>query len=133
MKKLLCAILAVAVLVGCNLNSSPPTAAVVTEICVSYQDYGTQYFHRYTAQYKMRRILDHIRLLGQKYTPNLDADTLRSTIFEIVLSFSDGSQRLYHTRSDRYIRTNNGAWQQTDPMRLLALNELLLTLPPDME
>ena len=131
MKKWLCAILVVAVLVGCTPKSSAPATIVVSSIFVSYPDNGVQIRHRYTTQHKMRQILNHIRLLGQKYTPILDPDTLRSTVFEIRLSFSDGSQRIYHTRSDRYIRTNNGPWQQTDPQRLQALNELLLSLPED--
>ena len=133
MKKWLCIILAAAVLVGCAPKSSAPATAVVSKISVSYTENGVSVRHRYTTQYKMRQILNHIRLLGQQYSPILDPDTLRSTVFEIQLSFSDGSRRVYHTRADRYIRTNGGPWQQTDPQRLLALNELLLTLPADMQ
>lgn len=133
MQKCLCIILVVAVLAGCASKSPAPAAAVVDRISVSYTENGVTVRHQYTSQYKMRQILNHIRLLGQQYTPTIDPDTLRSTVFEVQLIFSDGLRRIYHTRSDRYIRTNNGPWQQTDPARLLALNELLLTLPADME
>lgn len=131
MKKWLCTALAVAVLVGCTAKSPTPGSAVVSCITVSYAENGVQRLHQYTSQHKMRQILNKIRLLGQKYTPIIDPDTLRTTVFELQLSFSDGSLRVYHTRSDRYIRTNDGPWQQTDPLRLQDLNALLLELPPD--
>ena len=131
MKRWLCAFIVAAVLSGCAARAQTPATAVVSRISVSYQENGHSVLHHYTSQYKMRQILNHIRLLGQKYTPIIDVDTLRSTIYEIQLSFSDGSQRIYHTRSDRYIRTNHGPWQQTDPKRLQSLNELLLQLAPD--
>lgn len=131
MKKWLCAVLAAAVLAGCAAKSPAPGSAVVSQITVSYTDNGAQILHHYTAQHKMRQILNHIRMLGQKYKPVIDPDTLRTTVFEVQLSFSNGSVRVYHTRSDRYIRTNNGPWEQTDPKRLQALNDLFLQLPPD--
>lgn len=133
MKKWLCVALAVAVLAGCAAKSPAPGSAVVYEITVSYFDQDTQILHRYTSQYKMRQILNHLRTLGQKYRPAMDPDTMRTIIFEVRLSFSNGSQRTYHTRDDRYIRTDHGPWQQTDPVRLQALNALLLQLPPDKE
>lgn len=131
MKKWFCVVLAVAVLAGCAAQSPTPGSAVVSQITVSYAENGIHVLHHYTAQHKMSQILNHIRLLGQKYTPSIDPDTLRTTVFEVQLSFSDGSLRVYHTRADRYIRINDGPWQQTDPQRLQALNELFLTLPPD--
>lgn len=131
MKKWLCAVLAAAVLAGCAAKSPAPGSAVVSQITVSYTDNGTQVSHHYTSQHKMRQILNHFRTLGQKYKPVIDPDTLRTTVFEVRLFFSNGAERIYHTRSDRYIRTDNGPWQQTDPQRLQALNELLLQLPPD--
>lgn len=132
MKKWFCAIMAALLLAGCSSKPRPPGSRVVSQISVSYQENGNKIVKNYFSQYKMRRILDSFRLLGQKYTPVMDPDTLRTTVFEVRLFFSDGSQRLYHTRSDRYIRTDNGPWQQTDPVRLQQLNELLLQLPTDI-
>ena len=132
MKKWLMVILAAVLLAGCAGRKKPTGGAVVDQITVSYQENGAQITKNYTSQHKMRQVLDQFRLLGQKYTPHMDPDTLRTTVFEVRLMFSDGSQRLYHTRSDRYIRTDNGPWQQTDPVRLQKLNDLLLSLPPDI-
>ena len=132
MKKWLTVILVAVLLTGCAGRKKPTGSAVVDQITVSYQENGAQITKNYTSQHKMRLVLDQFRLLGQKYTPHMDPDTLRTTVFEVRLMFSNGSQRLYHTRSDRYIRTDNGPWQQTDPVRLQKLNDLLLSLPPDI-
>lgn len=133
MKKWLCLALTTVFLAGCA-EKKPllPQTAVVSQITVTYQENGTEIVKNYTSQYKMRQVLDHVRLLGQKYTPLIDPENLDTTLFQVRLSFSDGSQRLYHTRSDRYIRTGNGPWQQTDPGRLQQLNELLIQLPADI-
>lgn len=131
MKKWVVILLAAMLLTGCS-GRKRPSARVVSQITVAYQEYGTRVVKNYTSQYKMRQVLDRFRLLGQKYAPIIDPDTLRSTVFEVRLSFSDGTTRLYHTRSDRYIRTNDGPWQQTDPVRLQRLNDLLMSLPPDI-
>ena len=132
MKKWICVILTAVMLAGCAPEKKPAGSGVVSQITVTYQENGTQIVKNYTSQHKMRQVLDRFRLLGQKYSPIIDPDTLRSTVFEVRLSFSDGSQRLYHTRSDRYIRTNDGPWQQTDPLRMQELNDLLLQLPSDI-
>ena len=132
MKKWLCVIAAAVLLAGCGSKTHPSGSRVVSQITVSYQENGRKTVKNYTSQHKMRQILNGFRLLGQKYTPILAPDTLRSTVFEVRLSFSNGTQRLYHTRSDRYIRTDNGPWQQTDPMRIQQLNDLLLQLPADI-
>lgn len=132
MKKWISVILTAVMLAGCAPEKMPAGSGVVSQITVTYQENGTQIVKNYTSQHKMRQVLDRFRLLGQKYSPIIDPDTLRSTVFEVRLSFSDGSQRLYHTRSDRYIRTNDGPWQQTDPLRMQELNDLLLHLPSDI-
>ena len=134
MKKQLCILFAAAILTGCSAKTTPlPQTAVVDKITVTYQEENTQIVKIYTSQHKMREILNKFRLLGQQYTPIIDPENLDTTVFQVRLSFSDGSRRLYHTRSDRYIRTDDGPWQQTDTQKLQALNELLLRLPPDAQ
>lgn len=132
MKKWLCVVLAAILLTGCSTKKHPSGSRVVSQITVSYQENGTNIVKIYTSQYKMRQILNHFRLLGQKYSPGIDPDTLITLVFEVQLAFSDGSQRTYQTRNDRYIRTDDGPWQQTDTGRLQKLNDLLLELPADI-
>lgn len=134
MKKWLYILLAAVLFVGCSEKKPVlPTTAVVSRITVTYQDGNSQIVKNYTSQHKMRQILNKFRLLGQQYNPLINPENLDTTLFQVRLSFSDGSQRLYHTRSDRYIRTDDGPWRQTDAQRLQALNELLRQLPPDAQ
>lgn len=134
MKKWLCILLAAVIFSGCSVKTtSLPETAVVNQITVTYQDGNSQIVKNYTSQHKMRQILNKFRLLGQQYNPLINPENLDTTLFQVRLSFSDGSQRLYHTRSDRYIRTDDGPWRQTDAQRLQALNELLRQLPPDAQ
>jgi hypothetical protein len=132
MKKWLCVVLVAALLAGCSTKSHPSGSRVVSQITVSYQENGIKIVKNYTSQYKMRQILNQFRLLGQMYSPVIDPDTMTTQVFQVELFFSDGSQRMYQTRNDCYIRTDDGPWQQTDTARLLRLNELLLELPADI-
>ena len=134
MKKWLWLVLTAVLLAGCA-EKKPilPQTAVVSKITVTYQENGIDIIKNFSSQHKMRQVLDRVRILGQKYTPLIDPESLDTTLFQVQLSFSDGTQRLYHTRSDRYIRTDNGPWLQTDAQKLQALNELLLRLPPDAQ
>lgn len=134
MKKWLYILLAAVIFSGCSVKTTfLPETAVVNQITVTYQDGNSQIVKNYTSQHKMRQILNKFRLLGQQYKPLINPENLDTTLFQVRLSFSDGSQRLYHTRSDRYIRTDDGPWRQTDAQRLQALNELLRQLPPDAQ
>ena len=132
MKRWCCVVLVLLLLAGCSGKKHPSGSRVVSKITVTYRENGTKIVKNYTSNYKMSQVLEGFRLLGQKYSPVIDPDTLRSTVFQVQLSFSDGSQRIYHTRNDRYIRTDYGPWQQTDSGRLQQLNELLLNLPTDI-
>jgi hypothetical protein len=132
MKRWICVILVACLLAGCGGKSRPSSSRVVNKITVSYQENGINIVKNFTTQYKMRQILNQFRLLGQKYSPIIDPDTLITQVFQVQLLFSDGSRRTYQTRGDRYIRTDDGAWQQTDAVRLQRLNALLLQLPADI-
>ena len=126
-------LLAALLLTGCvGKKSAPSNTVVVSRITVDYLQEEQTVEKVFVTQYKMRQILNHFRTLGQKYSPIIDPDTLTGQAFRVRVFFSDGSERLYRTKSDRYIRTNDGPWQQTDPQKLQQLNFLLLSLPADI-
>lgn len=115
---------------GCKAKASAGWP-VVSQITVTCERDGALTRQTYTSQAKMRQILNHLRNLGQKFSPFVDPDTLSARIFRIHVAFTDGSSRLYQTKSDRYVRFDNEPWQQADPERIEKLNHLLQSLPGD--
>lgn len=104
---------------------------VVSEITVTCENAGTLTRRIYTNQEKMQSILNAIRQLGQKSKPDIDPETLQMRTYCITLTHTDGSQRIYCTKGDRYIRQCRGNWQQADPEKVSELNLLLQNLPGD--
>lgn len=125
-------ILAAVLLTGCSAKKPDPGPPVVYKITVTCRHEETVTERIYTSQPKMRQILNHLRSLGQQFTPPIDPEALSARTFHIDISFTNGSSRLYQTKADRYIRTDQAPWKQADPKQLERLNLLLLTLPPDI-
>lgn len=117
---------------GCRHRSQKvENWSVVSEICVTCEQGGRVTRQIYTSQWKMRQILNCIRDVGQKFTPSTDPDTLPGRIYSITLTHTDGSQRIYQTKDDCYIRICREPWQQADPQKLSELHLLLQSLPGD--
>ena len=118
--------------VGCSLHRTEDMGwPVVSQITVTCDRSGHVTQQIYTSQDKMRQILNQLRTLGQQFTPPIDPEALSARTYSIAVSFTDGSQRLYQTKSDRYIRIDQNPWQQADPKRIEDLNQLLQNLPGD--
>ena len=133
MKKLGFIFLFLPLLCACH-QKAPEKApvAVVTEITVTREEQGTVTRQIYTNPEKLRQILTAIRQLGQKFNPSVDPETLPQASFHILLHRSDGSDQIYRTKADRYIRFDHQPWQQTDSESLTHLTELLRHLPGDI-
>lgn len=132
-RNVLAIILSAALLLGgCHARSpARPGWPVVSQISVTRRHEGAVSTQDYTSQDKMRQILNCLRDLGQKFTPAVDPDSLSGRVFTVSVLFSDGSSRLYETKSDLYVRFDGGPWQQADPKKLERLNLLLQSLPGD--
>lgn len=130
-KRILVLLLTAALLTGCGAKKDPEGLRVIYKITVTCHDGGSSTQQIYTTQPKIRLILNGIRTLGQQFSPAIDPETLSERTFHIDISFTDGTNRLYQTKGDRYIRTDQERWKQTDPKQLEKLNHLLLTLPGD--
>ena len=117
---------------GCRpKDTADGSFPVVSEITVTCEQGGTLTRQVYTTQWKMRQILNSLRVLGQQSTPSIDPETLTERIYCITLYHTDGSQRIYQTRPDRFIRTERGPWKQADPKKVSELHLLLQHLPGD--
>ena len=119
------------VLSGCSSGKQKPSHPVVSQIAVTTETDGTATYKVYTTQAKMRQILDRLRVLGQKFTPFADPDTLTAPIYHIRIDMTDGGYRSYLVKPTCYIRTGQDPWQQADSEQIQKLLHLLQTLPPD--
>lgn len=118
---------------GCGHGRQPVSSVgVVSEITVTHEQQGMVTRQIYTDPDKLRRILNAIRNLGQKFNPTTDPETLPLTSFHIILRRTDGTEQIYRTKADRYIRIDHEPWQQTDPESLTHLTQLLQNLSGDI-
>lgn len=124
-------------LCGCMHQSGrKPTIknwTVVSQITVTCENGSNISRKIYNDPQKMRQILNALRDLGQKFKPDADPESLPLRSYCITLTHTDGSQRIYRTKGDRYIRQCREPWQQADPEKVSELNLLLQNLSGDEE
>lgn len=116
---------------GCFGRKQEASWPVVCQITVTCEHQGDLTRQIYTSEEKMRQILNRLRDLGQKFTPDADPDVLLAPTYSITLTHTDGSQQIYQTKADRYVRISHQPWQQADPKRISKLLLLLQNLPGD--
>lgn len=105
---------------------------VVKQISVHWLDNGEEVLRVYQSPEKMHLILNKLRTLGQRFSTDVDPETLEASAVTVTALFSDGSQRFYQVKPDRFIRVGHDPWQQADPKKVTALRLLLLSLPGDL-
>lgn len=117
---------------GCTKKAPDIENWTVIEHISVIRDYqGLQTQRNYSQQNKMEQILNALRSLGTESPPEVDPDELNLRTYTITLTHTDGNQKIYQTKGDRYIRRGNGPWQQADPKKVAELNFLLQSLPGD--
>lgn len=134
-KKLFLILLPLALLFAgcCRIFHSPDDVPyrVVTEVRVTYKN-GTLENHRQFFQEEhIRNIVAYLRYIDPYGTPKEDPEQSDGRIFDIRVIYSDGSQRLYEQRADRYMRINGGPWKMIDPQKALTLSGLFGMMPSD--
>ena len=118
---------------GCGRHRNPAEESwpVVAMIAVAPIPEDDQPHRVYTEQSKMRQILNSLRTLGQKTTPEVDPESLPLQGHTITLFHTDGTQQVYRTKGGCYIQLSPNPWQQADPKKITELDALLETLPHD--
>lgn len=106
---------------------------VVDQISVQWVEDGVDVCRVHEDPEKMHLILNKVRTLGQRFSTDVDPETLETPAVTMSLLYSDGSQRMYQIKPDRYVRIGQASWQQADPKRVTALRLLLLSLPGDFQ
>jgi len=124
---------AVFLLGGCSRleTLSPSVCRVVTGISVDFEHRGLRANRNYTAAEKMQQVLNYLRIIDPYGNPEEDPETAEGSSFRITLSYSDGHQKVYLQKSDRFMKTDNGNWKKIDPDRALELGRILGRLESD--
>ncbi len=124
-------------LAGCKASSAalpqPPLCRVVTRVEVDYENGPIHARRCYTSSEKMEQVLNYLRQIDPYGTPEESPETVSGSDYFIILSYSDGFQKRYHQKSDRYFQTDGGRWARIDPDRAEKLAELLGAMPSDSE
>lgn len=117
---------------GCTRGGEDPTVPrLVTQIEVVYS-HGEQLLRRqYTDPSKMSSVLNYIRLLDRGGPADTDPERVPGDACKITLRLSDGSSRVYHQRSDRFLSKDFHSWQRIDPEQGQQLLPLLEGLESD--
>ena len=130
MGKFLPIALAVLLLFGCSRKPEKPVA-VVSKIAVTYEQENLLVQKTFTGSDKMHQILNRLRLLGQRFTPEWNPEELPGRGSAITLTRSDGTQQIWRTKGGRFILQAPGPWQQVESERVGLLESLIRTLPGD--
>ena len=120
---------------GCSrhgdLPSEPPQCRVVTGIRVTFEDGPLKMERHYTASEKMRAILNYLRWIDPYGRPEEDPETVSGGSFQIVLTYSDGCEKTYVQKADRYLMEDGQDWKRIDPTRALTLSQMLGQMASD--
>ena len=135
MKKLVIIFLLVGLLcAGCGYHASVatmPTHKVVTGIDITFQN-GPLYARRvYSDNKKMSVILHYLRFIDPYGTPQEIPEQVKGSEFHILLTYSDGSEKLYRQRADRYLM-KDGNWKCIDPKKAQELSRILSQMESDI-
>lgn len=130
MGKVFLIILAMLLLVGCSREPEKPVA-VVSQIAVTYEQENLLVQKTFTGSDKMHQILNRLRLMGQKFTPDCNPEELPGRGSAITLTRSDGTQQIWRIKGGRFILQAPGPWQQVEAERIGLLENLIRSLPGD--
>lgn len=122
-KKIIAAIVGAVLIFGLwqHFHRQDPGLRLVSAIEVEYGP-TRQVYHD---SEQMSLILNRLRSLGQRYSPDLDPEALSGPTVSIRLIYSDGTWLEHQIKPDRYVRTGQAKWQQADPKQIQSLMLLL--------
>lgn len=104
---------------------------VITEVRVEYQNGALQTSQQFFRQENIQLILDYLRTIDPYGKPHENPEQISGRNFYITLVYSDGRQRIYQQRGDRYMRIDNGPWKRIDQQKALALSGMLGMMTSD--
>ena len=133
-KCIFCLMLAVlSVLLCCcrPQNQTQSAGRTISDITVTYQSGPQQAKLQYHAPEKMRAILNYLRWIAPYGKPTEDPEQIEGHVFQIVVAFSDGSQKVYLQKADRYMQIDGAQWMVIDPEKAITLNKMVSEMKSD--
>ena len=134
-RRLFCLLLMLFTLCGCSQKvpqETKPLCRYVTQVDMTCRQSTDVHHKHFTQDGKIESILFYLRLLHD----HGDIDTLppdaEQTDYEIILTFSDGSQRVYHQRGSAYLSQDGGPWLILEQWQGRKLQTLFRLLPSDL-
>ena len=129
-------VLCILSLCGCNrwfhYDSGPTTCRVVESIDIYYEN-GPLQFHRvYTASDKMQSILNYLRLINPDGTPMEDPEASEGSTFRIVMTYTNGCQKTYLQKSDRFLLAEGQPWRNIDSKKAQELSRIIGVMESDL-
>lgn len=120
---------------GCSRIHTPgeqePAQRMVVQIDVSCSQDGESIHRSYTSENKMEAMLLYLRLLKSQGPAQVNPEELLGPVSKIVVQFSNGQQRIYRLRADRFLSTDSRPWQSVDQTHAQELYKLVMLMPSD--
>ena len=129
--KLWLSVCAISCLLGCHKQVDMQQCRVVTGIAVTYLNGPIQCQRQYSNPDKMQQILDYLRTAAAYGVPAEDPENTAGSDFYIVLSYSDGCQKYYRQKANRFLRDTDGIWKKLDPSRGAKLGQIIGQMESD--
>ena len=119
---------------GCMHFVTRPAEApvrVVTHINITYENGNIHTQRHYQDATKMTQVLNYLRLIDPYGRPAVDPEIVGGSQFYIELAYSDGTNKVYRQKADRYMQIDGGDWKIIDPARAEELSLLLGQMESD--
>ena len=119
---------------GCgryNPADTQPQCRVVTGISVIFNNGPIHAEKYYTSSNKMRAVLNYLRWIDPYGPPEEDPETVTGSSFRITLEYSDGCQKDYVQKADRFMQEDDGSWKKIDPKKALTLSQIIGLMESD--
>ncbi len=125
-------IAAVSCLLGCHKQVDMQQCRVVTEVTVTYLNGPIQCQRKYLNADKMQQVLNYLRTANPYGVPAEDPEHADGSDFYIVLTYSDGCQKYYRQKANRFLRDPDGLWKKLDPTRAEKLGQIIGQMESDV-
>ncbi len=116
---------------GCVGKKPPQSGRVVTKIDVACTQDNAQHLLTYQQPQKIEAVLNYLRCVKYRGKPESDPETLPGMLYEITVTNSDGTNRVYRQKENAYLCRNGRTWEKIDPMQGRSLWLLLKLMPED--
>lgn len=130
-KIFLCILPIVVVVLAAKKKETVPLK-VVTEVELICQEGDDMICRHYTKSYKVRQVLNYLRLQKNLGQAEIDPERVRGTVMQIDVCLSNGTRHVYYQRAGQYLSRQYRPWQKINPIQAEAFTQLIRVTPSDI-